>query len=603
MSIELSQPAIIETPRSAPTRRRAVTDSDCALPIVIGVTGHRALDASAIGTLESVVAGIFAKLRSRYPSSPLVVLSPLAEGADRLVARVGLTEGARLIVPLPFDSMHYKADFVAEDSHREFDELLARADRHFVLPLIEGHDAEATAAPGHARDMHYAQVGAYIARTSQILIALWDGDTRVHRGGTSDVVGFRLHGAPPELVPGGAMLDAPFSGPLYHVVTPSPSTPAPAHEPYSVRTLFPSGYASEAAAAAAFAAKLESIDRFNRDELALRSRLAEARERSRSYITPRTIEAALDDDARAIVRHFTVADTLALHFAWRSLVTLLAILGGVFVAVLFFEVYGHLLPHAHWLLAGYLAAMVVGWAVQRVGRSGRYHAKYLDYRALAEGLRVQLFWHVSGLRDNVADHYIRKQRSVLDWIRDAIRTRSIGIEADAAGGAAVPSELDGDSSDARLGIVIDHWVADQASYYQRSSHRLHHRLHLVERVADALFTVAILLAIALLVAHTALGESFEPGHAPILAIGVCLLIAGVMHGFIGRRAYPELSKQFERMAGVFEFAHRRLLELRAEGDHSRAAALLKELGIEALAENGDWLVLHRERPVELPKGH
>jgi hypothetical protein len=47
--------------------------------------------------------------------------------------------------------------------------------------------------------------------------------------------------------------------------------------------------------------------------------------------------------------------------------------------------------------------------------------KYQDYRALAEGMRVQFYWRLAGLKLSVADHYLRKQRSELDWICSAIR--------------------------------------------------------------------------------------------------------------------------------------------------------------------------------------
>ena len=32
-----------------------------------------------------------------------------------------------------------------------------------------------------------------------------------------------------------------------------------------------------------------------------------------------------------------------------------------------------------------------------------------------------------------------------------------------------------------------------------------------------------------------------------------------------------------------------------------APALIEELGKEALVENGDWVLLHRERPLQVPK--
>ena len=36
------------------------------------------------------------------------------------------------------------------------------------------------------------------------------------------------------------------------------------------------------------------------------------------------------------------------------------------------------------------------------------------------------------------------------------------------------------------------------------------------------------------------------------------------------------------------------------GDHHHASELLRELGEEALEENGDCVLLHRERPLEVP---
>jgi hypothetical protein len=36
-------------------------------------------------------------------------------------------------------------------------------------------------------------------------------------------------------------------------------------------------------------------------------------------------------------------------------------------------------------------------------------------------------------------------------------------------------------------------------------------------------------------------------------------------------------------------------------DWAAAQRVLAELGREALAEHGDWLLLHRERPMEMPK--
>ena len=56
------------------------------------------------------------------------------------------------------------------------------------------------------------------------------------------------------------------------------------------------------------------------------------------------------------------------------------------------------------------------------------------------------------------------------------------------------------------------------------------------------------------------------------------------------------------MAEIFARAGERMAALLHDGKTARAGALAVELGKEALAEHGDWVILHRERPVELPKG-
>ncbi len=85
------------------------------LPLVIGVTGHRDLRDQDVARLELEVAAILARLRRDYlgqgTETPLVVVSALAEGADRLVARVALKAGARLIAPMPLPVDEYRRDF------------------------------------------------------------------------------------------------------------------------------------------------------------------------------------------------------------------------------------------------------------------------------------------------------------------------------------------------------------------------------------------------------------------------------------------------------------------------------------------------------------
>jgi hypothetical protein len=92
--------------------------------------------------------------------SPLVVLSALAEGADRLVAQRVLTRAnARLIVPLPLARDEYMQDFESDESKREFLDLLARADEVLDLP------------PQPTRNEAYRAAGLYVLDHCDVLIA------------------------------------------------------------------------------------------------------------------------------------------------------------------------------------------------------------------------------------------------------------------------------------------------------------------------------------------------------------------------------------------------------------------------------------------------
>jgi hypothetical protein len=187
------------------------------LPITLGISGHRDLREEDREIIRKSVREIFQFFRQHYSNQPLELLSPLAEGADTLVAEVALEENVRLIAPLPLPLDLYEMDFGTPAVKKTFSELLKQAEV-IQLPLL---DSEKNLSDyGFARDLQYVQVGAYIANNSQVLIALWDGLPLDKAGGTSQVVKFNLTGS---------MMDLPKeyqnaeTGAVCQIVTPRKS--------------------------------------------------------------------------------------------------------------------------------------------------------------------------------------------------------------------------------------------------------------------------------------------------------------------------------------------------------------------------------------------
>jgi hypothetical protein len=86
----------------------------------------------------------------------------------------------------------------------------------------------------------------------------------------------------------------------------------------------------------------------------------------------------------------------------------------------------------------------------------------------------------------------------------------------------------------------------------------------------------------------------------MVSIVTIAVAAGLRHGYLQQMAYSEHAKQYGRMAELFNMAERHLAQMLQNGEDHHAAELLRELGEEALEENGDWVLLHRERPLEVP---
>lgn len=567
------------------------------LPIVVGITGHRDLRDEDIPRLEELVRSVFSDLRDTCPSTPLVVLSPLAEGADRLGARVALECGVRLVVPLPLPRDIYVKDFESDRSRDEFELLLARASDWFEIPLLNGVTSQEIEQEQFLRDEQYGYLGAYIVNNSQFLIALWDGVPAVLSNGTGDIVTFNLEGVPERFASERSMLDPVESDPVYHIVTPRKSNPSPPYPPLTLRKIYPDQNSDSKGVEEALQSVFKWTDTFNHDAVTYAPHLLQEIQRSKSYIID---EEELERDApelRPTLELYALVDVLAEQFSKRTFGMLRIVFLLVTVAAIIFDLFTHLYQENWLLLLGYLVLLVTTWGVARFSEHGSYQSKYLDYRALAEGLRVQFFWEMAGISDPVADYYLHKQRSELDWIRYAMRVWDLPSHRDNPAKRSSEGVID----PVRLKIVLRRWVKDQFAYFGRASKREEATLKKLERWGGGLILLGVSLALVQVIFL-----SIVPGghaiHELLVAVALAPILAGLMIGYAEKRAFSDHAKQYERMSVLFSNAAQHLDRLLTAEDYERARNLVSDLGREALMENGDWVLIHRDRPIEVPKG-
>jgi len=165
--------------------------------IRVGVTGHRTERLAAAGYNEEAlresvrqvlrqIQAIARRLGRRNLGANdceplLLVVSPLAAGADRIVAEEALKLDYKLESPLPFAREEYEKDFTVPESKAAFRHLLERATEVHVLNGSREH-----------ADQAYEAVGRSVLLHSDILIAIWNGEPAAGQGGTGQIVGESL---------------------------------------------------------------------------------------------------------------------------------------------------------------------------------------------------------------------------------------------------------------------------------------------------------------------------------------------------------------------------------------------------------------------------
>jgi hypothetical protein len=235
-----------------------------------------------------------------------------------------------------------------------------------------------------------------------------------------------------------------------------------------------------------------------------------------------------------------------------------------------------------------LAAM---WATWYFGSVLRLKDRYQEYRAAAEGARVQVFWQIVGVTERTADHFLVGQESALDWIRRALRTVALidGWRASAAGAH------DGSLDEALLDLTTRHWIDAQASYFAGAVAQGHKKAARVGVWIAALFVLA-----ALGFASRLLGGSLDPAAAMLLrqASGIvttsALAVSAGLGGYLHVMAYGSLPNRYESMMLLMKRALAGLGMTAGQPDRvAKSRAILAAIGREALSENARWVILQQ----------
>lgn len=559
----------------------------------VGVTGHRDLVAEEIPELAKKVRNFFSNLAARFPDLEVELISALATGADTLVAEVALEMGIAVVAVLPFEQSDYERDLVNEEQLGQFRAVMQQCSV-VTLPGFANASKASIQADAEVRTRQYAQLGVFISNHCQILLALWDGKSSDEVGGTHGVVRYHLTA----VMPGFAVSDESpnllvdnENDLVFHIVCSRDRINGAPEESYSALQTFwvtahfgrqdssemPEEYQQMFERLAIYSADCER----HADAIALQAR---------SLIVDPP-EGDIPPECAVIDAHYQSADWLAVRYQKlfsRSLLLshLLAVLMG-----LVFILYSEMIEFSilAWL---FLSLFLLGVGFHLLSEKREWHRKYLDYRALAEGLRVQVYWNLAGVVDGrkvefAYDNFLQKQDVDLAWIRHVMRSASLQsyhVEA--------PDQK-------WLDWVIEHWIGDtegetgQLAYYQSKALMRSVKYRRTLLLGTFALWVGVSMAAFLGLFSSRMNE--QQILLLMLLMGALPLIAGVYDAYSHKKADKELIKQYQFMTRIFFNARRLMVD--AE-DVSFKRRVLKAVGSAALEEHAEWLLMHRERPLE-----
>lgn len=536
-------------------RRLANGGGHIPFAIRVGVIGHRHLRDTP--ELTAAIGDALWRIAALAPSAAgvppvIVVVSSLAEGADRIVARQVLADGRnRLEVALPLAPDDYLEDFKSEGSRREFHEMLRSASDVWQGPPEDGRDAA------------YERAGRHVVDRCDVLIALWDGEAARGRGGTAESVAFARRRQRP------LVWVRPVSPPVVTYEFHGAATDVIAEAAQDLLR-FNAATLSQSRITASVASELRGLGLDDeRDETALGG-LSEAATRTASLLLP----------------CFARADLLALRYQrWFQRISV-AIFAAAAAAVVVSAVQTTWFAEHKEILGLEVALLVVLLAIPYASRRFRLHERWISYRFLAERLRSAYFLALAGTSDR------RKRSSRPAYLADSADLWIARALEEAAARVPHTSWRPADVRSLR-DYLATVWIAGQLRYHGTSSHRHGRWDEVLFLVTAALFAVTLVATLV----HVTPVRGPDWVEPLLITVSVCVPVIGAaVHGLATTRQYRRNADRCQRMTLLLE-------RLKEEMDRARSLETVRRVAADAervmREENSDWFGVMRFFDVEL----
>ncbi|MEM8724143.1 MAG: hypothetical protein AAGE86_01340 [Pseudomonadota bacterium] len=596
----------------------------------IGVTGHRSshpsfpadpasLDAAIQDCLEVIEREAKAAQIDGLsdPNQRFRLVTLLADGTDHLAADAALAREWEVAAPLPFGSdlnrainaqpkdaadartmlsgkvpsdpaCASRADAIRELSNQaikfELAEQDAEIERCFLATLDAPQDSDLAAAFIHQASQRAGLAGRILIEQSDVLIAVWDGQSTIHSGGTGHTASLALEAGVPVIwidpaepenirilhfpealqAPGNPMEKAQFETELRSIVTASIGlVPADLSGRFAgLEALAPQIWRESSSFLSHAYRRVEALF----GEHSWGRKLRSIKER---YERPDRIAEGSAADLVAELKgiesggapiHAKAASEVLPHFAWTNAIASMTadryrsgmvwnfVLGAM--AIISGVLYLPLVDTSQkWMFAAVELAILLAIVVNTVsGQRARLHGRWLETRRAAEYLRHLPMLYAFGVARPLGDWPNALRSQWPEWYARMI-----------ARGLGLPSvRIDHQHLRIAARVLQDRFVVPQRDYHLSKARRLHKAHHSIEWLAERLFA----LAIAIVASYLALSGAAALGFVdPAVTKGLAkwfTVVAVALPTISGALAAIGYFGDFERFADISQAAAQKL---------------------------------------------
>lgn len=561
------------------------------LHLRIGITGHRfhideqkvaekirtILDIKHPGAeplfqntcLHSVFPPAIVKKIHREPF-PLklqyTILSPLAEGADRVAAEVILeSKAAELVCLIPSERQEYIKSFSNARSVHQFDAILQKAVTvsKVYKPSFSDHDDQSI----------FYNVGTEVVDQCDVLIAVWDGKPHIGSGGTAHIVKYAREQNKPGFI---------INTQNYEL------------EPLMDGSQLASNWLMHYL-------EYNRALRNNSEQNALQNENKLLKTQNQIAFS-KLSKQELEKINNSILPAYNAADKLSQLYKDKFQKTGLHIL--IFSASALFAVVSanHILP----LLIEKNLALKIGYGVEfflliyivwliYIARSQNYRTSWIGYRILAEKLRIAYFLIMSGFSGMKTElKYTgisgnRQIRMCIDLFNGILKDTAVSQKTHYTTSEllAIKEFITKDLIDGQI-----QYHNGQCLYQQEKNERY-------ERLGTQAFYLAVLVAFLHIVYCIAFPDHGRYHGLEILLTFLAFMIPTIASSIDGFRNQRSFSQNAHRSQNTLEQLHEIRDRMKQINNSEQLHAILKETERALLSEHRDWITQVSSSDLEL----